>query len=211
MFVWSLNSIKRMQALLLFHLFVLVQSLSCVRLCHPLDGSTHVLPSLSCAISQSLLKLMSVASVVLPNHLILCCPSHSALVFSSIRVLSHESALRILWPQLSFTFSINASNEYSGLSSFRIDGFDLLAVQGTLESLLQHHDLKAAILRCSAFFMVQLLYPKMTTGRTIALTRWTFVGKEMALLFKLLSRFIVASLVLTLSVYSERPSADCCL
>ena len=132
-------------------------------------------------------------------------------VFSSIRVFSNESALHILWPQYwSFAFSIHPSNEYSGLSSFRIDGFDLLAVQGTLESLLQHHDLKAAILRCSAFFMVQLSHLKMTTGKTVALTRWTFVSKEMSLLFNLLSRFIMASLTLTYLVCVERPLADCC-
>ena len=112
-------------------------------------------------------------------------------IFPSIKVFSNESALRIRWPKYwSFSFSICPSNEYSGLISFRIDWFDLLAVQGTLESLLQHHSLKASILRRSAFFMVQLSHPYMTTGKTIALTRWTFVGKVMSLLFNMLSRFV---------------------
>ena len=112
-------------------------------------------------------------------------------ILPSIKVFSNESALRIRWPKYwSFSFSICPSNEYSGLISFRIDWFDLLAVQGTLESLLQHHSLKASILRRSAFFMVQLSHPYMTTGKTIALTRWTFVGKVMSLLFNMLSRFV---------------------
>ena len=130
------------------------------------------------------------------NHLILCCsllllPS----IFPSIRVFSNESALRIRWPKYwSFSFSINPSNEYSGLISFRMDWLDLLAVQGTLKSLLQHHSSKASLLWHSAFFIVQLLHPYMTTGKTIALTRWTFVGKVMSLLFNMLSRFVLAFL-----------------
>ena len=113
-------------------------------------------------------------------------------ILLSIRVFSNESALRIRWPKYwSFSFSVCPSNEYSGLISFRIDWFDLLAVQGTLESLLQHHSLKASILRRSAFFMVQLSHPYMTTGKTIALTRWTFVGKVMSLLLNTLSRFVI--------------------
>ena len=126
------------------------------------------------------------------NHLILCLPLLLLpSVFPSIRVFSNESVLCIWWPKYwSFSFSISPSNEYSGLISFRIDGFDLLAVQGTLKSLLQHHSSKAPILRCSAFFAVQLSHPYMTTGKTIALTRWTFVGKVMSLLLHMLSSLV---------------------
>ena len=129
-------------------------------------------------------------------HLILCHPFLLLpLVFPSIRVFSKESALCIRWPKYwSFNFSISPSNEYSGLISFRMDWLDLLAVQGTLKSLLQHHSSKASILRCSAFLMVQLSHPYMTTGKTIALTRWTFVGKVMSLLFNMLSRLVIAFL-----------------
>ena len=152
--------------------------------------------SLSFAISLSLLQFMSIESVMPSNHLILC---HSLLllpsIFPCIRVFSSELSLCIRWPKhWSFSFSISPFNEYSGLISFRIDWFDLLAVQGTLKSLLQHHSLKASILRPSAFFMVQFSYPYMTTGKIIALTIWTFVGKVISLLFNMLSRFVVASL-----------------
>ena len=135
---------------------------------------------------------MSIESVMPSNYLIGCRPLLLLpSILLSIRVFSNESALRIRWPKYwSFSFRISPSNEYSGLISFRIDWFDLLAVQGTLESLLQHHSLKASILRRSAFFMVQLSHPYMTTGKTIALTRWTFVGKVMSLLFNMLSRFV---------------------
>ena len=132
---------------------------------------------MSFTISRSLLKLMSIESEMPPNHLILCrtyllLPS----VFPSIRIFSSESVLRIRWPKYwSFSFSISPSNEYSGLISFRMDWLDLLVVQGTLKSLLQHHSSKASILQCSAFFIVQLSHPYMTTGKTIALTRRTFV------------------------------------
>ena len=128
------------------------------------------------------------------NHLILCCPLLlPPSIFPSIRVFSSESALHIRWPKYwSFSFSITPSNEYSGLISFRIDWFDLLAVQETLKSLLQHHSSKASILRRSAFFTVQLSYPYVTTGKTIALTTRTFVGKVMSLLFNMLSRFVIA-------------------
>ena len=130
------------------------------------------------------------------NHLILCCPLlFLPSIFSSIRVFSNESVLHIRWPKYwSFSFSISPSNEYSGLISFRIDWFDPLAVQGTLKSLLQHHSSKASILSCSAFFIVQLSHSNMTTGKTIALTRWAFVGKVMSLLLNTLSRFIIALL-----------------
>ena len=130
------------------------------------------------------------------NHLILCHPLLLPLsIFPSIRVFSNESALPIRWPNYwSFSFIISPSNEYSGLISFRIDWFDLLTVQGTLKSLLQHHSSKASIFRHSAFFMVQLSHPYMTTGKTIALTRRTFVSKVLSLLFNVLSRFATAFL-----------------
>ena len=129
--------------------------------------------SLSITNSQNLLKLMSIESVTPSNHLMLCCPLLLLLsIFPSIRVFSNESALRIRWPKYwSFSFGISPSNEYSGLISFRMDWLYLLAVQGTLRNLLQHHSSKASILQCSAFFMVQLSQPYMTTGKTIALTR----------------------------------------
>ena len=135
--------------------------------------------SLSITDSWRLLKLMSIESVVPSNHLILCHPLLlPPSIFPSIRVFSNESVLRIRWPKdWSFSLSISPSNEYSGLMSFRTDWMDLLAIQGTLKSLLQHHSSKESILRCSAFFTVQLSHPYMTTGKTIALTRWTFVGK----------------------------------
>ena len=132
--------------------------------------------------------------VMLSNHLILCCsllllPS----IFSIIRVFSNELALCIKWPKYqSFSFSISPSNEYSGLISFGVDWFSLLEVQGTLKSLLQHHSLKALILRHSAFLMVQLSHPYMPTRKTITLTIWTFVGKVMSLLFNMLSKFVIA-------------------
>ena len=127
------------------------------------------------------------------NHLILYCPLLLPSVFLSIGVFSNESALHIRWPKYwSFIFSIIPSNEYSGLISFRIDWLDLLAVQGTLKGLLQHHSSKASIFHCSAFFMAQLSHPFMTTGKTIALTIWTFVGKVMSLLFNTMSRLVIA-------------------
>ena len=130
------------------------------------------------------------------NHLILCCPLLlRPSTFPNIRVFSDESALHIRWPKYwSFSFNISPSNEHPGLVSFRMDWLDLLAVQGTLKSLLQHHSSKASILRCSAFFIVQLSYPYMTTGKTITLTRWTFVGKVMSLLFNMLSRLVTTFL-----------------
>ena len=151
--------------------------------------------SLSFTISWRLLKLMSIESVMPSNHLLLCHPLLLPSIFPSIRVFSNESALHIRWPKYwSFSFSISPSNEYSRLISFWMDLFDLLAVQGTLKSLLQHHRLKAWILWCSAFFMVQLSYPYMTTGKTIALTRQTFVGKVTSLLFNMLSRLVITFL-----------------
>ena len=139
---------------------------------------------------------MSIESVMPSNHLILCCPLLLLLsIFPSIRVFSNESALRIRWPKYwSFSFNISPSNEHPGLISFRMDWLDLLAVQGTLKSLLQHHSSKPSILQCSAFFIVQLSHPYMTTGKTIALTRWAFVSKVMSLLFNMLSRLVIAFL-----------------
>ena len=152
--------------------------------------------SLSITNSQSLLKLMSIGLVMPPNHVILCCPLLlPPSIIPRIRVLSNESALHIRWPKYwSFSFSISPSNEYSGLISFRMDWLDLLAIQGTCKSLLQHHSSKATILQCSAFFIVQLSHPYMTTGKTIPLTRWTFVGQVMSLLFSMLSRWVIAFL-----------------
>ena len=139
---------------------------------------------------------MSIQSVMPSNHLILCHPLLlPASIFPSIRVSSDESVLHIRWLKYwSFSFSISPSNEYSGLISFSIDQLDLLAVQGTLKSLLQHHSSKASILWRSAFFIVQLSHPYMTTGKTIALTRWTFFGKVMSLLFNMLSRLAITFL-----------------
>ena len=152
--------------------------------------------SLSITNSQSLLKLMSIESVMPSNHLILC---HPLLllpsIFPSIRVFSKESFLHIRWPAYwSFSFNISPSNEHPGLISFRMGWLDLLAAQGTLKSLLQHHSSKASILRRSAFFTVQLSHQYTTTGKTIALTRWTFVGKVMSLLFNMLSRLVITFL-----------------
>ena len=138
---------------------------------------------------------MYITSVMPSSHLILCCPLLLPSVFPSIRVFSNESVLHIRWPKYwSFNFNISPSNEYSGLISFRMNWLDLLVVQGTLKSLLQHHSAKASILRHSAFFIVQLSHPYMTTGKTIALTRWTFVSKVMSLLFNMLSRLVIAFL-----------------
>ena len=149
--------------------------------------------SLSITNSQSLLKLMSIESVMPSSHLILCHPLLlPPSIFPSIRVFSNESVLCIRWPKdWSFSFSISPSNEYSILISFRMYWIDLLTVQETLKSLLQHQSSKASILRCSAFFTVQLSHPYMTTAKTIALTRRTFVGKEMSLLLNMLSRLVI--------------------
>ena len=147
------------------------------------------------SLSPSLLKFMSIESVMPSNHLILC---HPLLLlpstFPSIRVFPNKLSLHIRWPE-NWCFSISPSNEYSGLISFRIDWFDLLAVQGTLKSLLQHHSAKSSILGHSAFFMFQLSYPYITTGKTIALTRWTFVSTVMSLLFNMLSRLVITFLL----------------
>ena len=167
-------------------------SVSQSTLCNPMDAASQ--GSLSITNSRSLLKLMSTELVMPSNHLIPCCPLLLlSSIFPKIRVFSNESVLRMRWPKYcSFSFSISPSNEFSGLISFRMDWLDLLAVQGTLKSLLQHHSSKASVLQCSAFFTVQLSHPYMTTGKTIAFTRQTFVCKVMYLLFNMLSRLVIA-------------------
>ena len=147
--------------------------------------------SLSITSSWSLLKLMSIASVMPSSHLTLCCPLLLLpSILASMRVFSNESVLHIRWLKY-WSFSISPSNEYSGLISFRMDWLNLLAVQETLKSLLQNCSSKASVLRCSIFFIVQLLQQYMTTGKTVALTRWTYVGKVMSLLFNMLSRLVM--------------------
>ena len=173
--------------------FSSVQSLSRVRVFVTPWTTAHQ-ASLSITNSRSLPKLMSIKLVMPSSHFILCHPLLLLpLIFPSIRVFSSESVLHIRWPKY-WSFSFSPSNEYSGLISFRMDWLDLLAVQGTLKSLLQHHSSKASVLQCSAFFTVELSHPYMTTGKTIALTRQTFVGKVMFLLFNMLSRLVITFL-----------------
>ena len=172
--------------------FSSVQSLSRVRLfVTPRTAACQA--SLSITNSWGFLKLLSIKSVMPSSHLILCYPLLLLpSIFPSIRVFSSESALCIRWLKYwSFSFSISPSNEHPGLISFRMDWLDLLAVQGTLKSLLQHHSAKASSFQCSTFFIVQLSHPYMTTGKTIALTRWTFAGKVMSLFFNILSRLVI--------------------
>ena len=158
------------------------QLLSCARL-----FATPWTTACQASLSINKLKLMSIELIMPSNHLILCHPLFLLpSIFPSTRVFSNESALPIRWPKYwSFSFCISPSNEHSGLFSFRMDWLDLLTAQGSLKSLLQHHSSKASILRCSAFLIVQLSHPYMTTGKTIALTRWTFAGEVMSLLFAL--------------------------
>ena len=175
--------------------FSSVQSLSRVRFfATPWIAARQA--SLSITNSRNSLRLTSIESVMPSIHLILCYPLLILpSIFTSIWVFYNESALCIRWPKYwSFSFNISSSNEHSGLISFRMDWLDILAVQGTLKSLLQHHSSKASILWHSAFFILQLSYPYMTTGKTIALTRWTFVGKVMSLLFNMLSRLVITFL-----------------
>ena len=192
-------------------MFSSVQLLSHLRLFATPWTAAHQ-ASLSNTNSWSLLKLMSIKLVMPSNHLILCCPLLLLpSIFSIIRVFSNESVLCIRWPKYwSFSFSISPSNEYSGLISFRMGLLDLLAIQGALKSLLQHHSSKASILRRSAFFRVQLSHPYMTTGKNIALIRWTLVGKIMSLLFNMLSRLVIAFLPRSkclLTSWLQSPSA----
>ena len=179
----------------ILYAFSSIQSLSHVQLFATPWTAGHQ-ASLSITDSWSLPILMSIESVMPSNHLLLYHPLLLPLsIFPSIRVFSNELVLHIRWPKYwSFSFSISPSNEYLGLISFRMDWLDLLAVQGTLKSLLQQHSSKASTLQCSAFFIVQLSHSYMTTGKTIALTRWTFVGKVMSLLFNMLPRFIITFL-----------------
>ena len=176
------------------HLVSSVQSLSLIRV-FAIPWTAARQASLSITNSQSPPKPMSIKLVMPLSHLILCCPLLLLpSIFPSIRFFSNKSALRIRWPKYwSFSFNISPSNEQPGLI-FRMDCLDLLAVQGTLKSLLQHHNSKASILRCSAFFIDQLSHPYMTPGKTIALTRWTFVGKVMSLLFNMLPRLVITFL-----------------
>ena len=160
--------------------------------------------SLSFTISWSLFKLMSIESVMPSNHLSLCHPLLLPSLFPSIRIFSNELVLHIRWPKY-WSFSISPSSEYSGLISFRTDWLDLLAVQGMLKSLLQHLSSKASILWCSAIFMVQLSHPHMTTGKTVALTIWTFVGKVMSLSFNMLPWLVIASFQGASSFEFHRP------
>ena len=196
MTILSAESPSLQQSFQKSHMYPLCCSVakSCPTLCDPMDCSTPGFPVLHYL--PELLKLMFIESVMPSNHLILC---HSLLllpsIIPSIRVFYNESILHIKWPKYwSFSFSISLFNEYSGLISFRTDWFDLLAVQGTLKSILQHRNSKVSILQPSIFFIVQLSHPYMTTGKTIALTTWTFVLKVMSLLFKTLSRFVIAFL-----------------
>ena len=158
-------------------------------------STTACQASLSFTISWSSCKFMSIESVMLFHHLILCCPLLLPSVFPSLKVFSNQSSLCTRWPKYwSFSFINSAANEYSGLISFRIDWFDLSAVRGTLKSLLQCHNSKALVLQCSVFFMVQLSHLYMTTGKTIALTRQNFVSKMMSLLFNMMSSFVITFL-----------------
>ena len=191
--------------------FQSVQLLSCVRLfATPWSAARQA--SLSSSNSWSLPKLTSMESVKPSNHLILCHPLLlPPSIFPSIRVFSNESVHHIRWPKYwSFNFSISPSNEHSRLISFRIDWFDLLAVQGTLKSLLQNHSSKASILQCSAFLILQLSHLYMTIGKAIALTRWTFIGKVMSLLFNMLSR-LITPVFLPGESQGRRSLVGCCL
>ena len=165
--------------------------------------------SLSITNSRNLPKLMSIESVMPSNHLILCCPLLLMPSISpNIRVFSNESALYIWWPKYwSFSLNISPSNEHPGLISFRVDWLEIFAVQGTLKSLLQHYSSKASFLQHSAFFIVQLSHPYMTTGKTTALTRWTFVDKVMSLLFNVLSRLVITFLPRSKCLLISRPQS----
>ena len=166
---------------------------SCPTVFDPMGCSTPGFPVHHQLLDPAQTHVHRVGDAIQP--LILCCPILLPSIFPSIRVFSSQSDLHIRWPKFwSFSFRISPSSEYSGLISFRMDWFDLLIVQGTLKSLLQHHSSKASILWCSVFFIVQLSHPYVTTGKTIALTRWTFVGKVMSLLFNMLSILVIAFL-----------------
>ena len=185
---------------------------SCLTLCIPMNCSTAGFPVLHHLLKLARIELMSIESVIPSNHLTLCHPLlFLPSIFLSIGDFSKESALVIRWPKYwSFSFSISPSREYSGLISFRMDWLDLFAIQGTVKSLLQYHSSKASILWHSAFFMAQLSHRYMTTGKTIAWTLWTFVGKVMSLLFNMLSRFVIVFLPRSKSLlisWLQSPSA----
>ena len=190
--------------------FSSVQLLSCVQL-FATSWTAALQASLSITSSWSLLKLTSIESVMPSNHLIHCHPLLVPSIFTSIRVFSNESVLCIRWPEYwSFSYNISPSNDHSGLIFFRMDWLDLLEVQGTLKSFLQHHSSKASILGCSAFFIVKLSNSFMTTGKAIAWTRQTFVGKVMSLLLNMLSRLVITFLPkskLLLISWLQSPSA----
>ena len=192
------GEIKWLQSIILFQSVFLIHcccsvTKSCLTLCDPMGCSTPGFPVLHCLLEFAQTHVHWVSDAIQLPHLLQ--PLLFPLLFPSIGVFSSESTLSIRWPKYcSFSFIISPSSEYLGLNSFRIDWFDLLVVQGTLKSLLQHHNSKAPIFWCSAFFMVQLPHPYMTTGKTIALTIWTFVSKVMSLLFNILPRFIIAFL-----------------
>ena len=197
--IWNTEiSENKIHVLLIFHNFLLfssVQSFSRVQLFVTIR-TIALQASLSIRNSQSLLKFMSIALVKPSNHLILSSLLLPPSVFPSIRIFSNELVLRIMWPRYwSFSFSISHSNEYSGMISFRMEWLDFLAFQVTLKSLFQHHRLKASTLWLSAFFIVQFSYPHVTTGKTMALTRWTFAGKVMSLLFNMLSSLVITFLL----------------
>ena len=192
-------------------IFSSLQSLSPVWLFATPWTAAHQV-SLSITNSQSLPKLMSIEWMMPSNHLILCCPLiYLPSIFPSVTIFSNGSVLHIGWPKYwHFRFSISPSNEYSGLISFRMDWLDLLVVQGSLKSLLQHRCSKTSVLQLSAFFTVRFSYPYMTTGKTIALTRWTFVGKVMSLVFNMLSVLVITFLPRTkhlLISWLQSPSA----
>ena len=180
--------------------FFLTTDLTFIHKCHSVQFSRSVvsdsLQPMNCSMPGLPVHHLSIELLMPSSHLILCRPLLLLPpILPSIRVFSNESALRMRWPKYwSFRFNISPSNEHPGLISFRMDWLDLLAVQGTLKSLFQHHSSKASILRCSAFFIVQLSHPYMTTGKTTALTRWTFISKVMSLLFNLLSRLVITFL-----------------
>ena len=194
MLLYISRTCKGSECLIVCNLIIQFSSVaqSCPSLCDPMDCSRPGLPVHYQLSELAEMHVHQVGDAIQSSHP-LSSPSLPPSIFPSLWLFSIESVLCIRWPKYwSFSFSISPSNEYSGLISFRIHCFDLLAVQETLKSLLQHHSSKASILRYSAFFIVQLSHPYMITGKTIALTRWTFVGKVMSLLFNMLSRFIIA-------------------
>ena len=193
-FIYSLNQSHVFEREINYEVQFSLVTQSCPTLFDSMNRSTPGLPDHHQLLESTQTHVHWVGDAIQPSHPLLC-PSLRPSILPSIRVFSNESALCIGWPKYwSFSFNISPSNEHPGLVSFRMDWLDLLAVQGTLKSLLQHHSSKASILRHSAFFIVQLSHPYVTTGKTIAFTRWTFVGKVLSLLFNMLSRLVIAFL-----------------